>query len=206
VKITASEVAVSAVLLLVGCESDGSPPATATSTAGTTTTAGSTAAASGCTLPTLPPVARGSVVVPGPTGGLGPSEAGGEPLVIEAVVLDAACQPLSGASVDLWHTDARGIYRPEGSDGLYYHGSVRTDENGRLRIETIRPAQYPEPGAPPPHIHFDIRHSAARLQTEIVFTDTPAPTRFTAGTNTVPIPLTRVDGAWHGQAALVIAT
>jgi protocatechuate 3,4-dioxygenase beta subunit len=199
--------AVGAVFALAAC--DGGGPATARPTgvpspSGTSGVTSTSATAAGCPVPAPAsgPVDAASVLVPGPTNGLPRSQAGGEKLVIAAVVLDPACRPATGASVRLWHTDARGRYGPSSGACCYYGGTVRTDQNGRIRLESIRPGQYPEPGAPPAHIHVDIQHPSGQLQTEIVFASTPA-------ANVIPVALQEVSTPqdkryWYGEAALVL--
>jgi len=170
----------------------------------------------GCTVPGPGPVDAASVLVPGPTNNLPPSKVPGEQLVIAGVVLDAACRPAPGMDLYLWHTDAHGDYGPPGTQQCcYYAGTVRTDRNGRFRLETIRPAQYPQPNAPPAHIHVEIRQAPTPLTTEIVFTVAAAPASAGApsvATRTghqVSIALTRGGGsrdpgAWYGEVAFVL--
>jgi protocatechuate 3,4-dioxygenase beta subunit len=148
----------------------------------------------------------GSVLVPGPSNGLPATTAKGEPLVIVAAVLDPACRPAAGATVSVWHTDSRGLYRPAGSseECCYYQGLILADRNGRFRLETIRPAQYPEPGAPPAHIHLELRHGSGRLFTEIVFIPEPDPVASVRASQTVPVHLTQRDGAFYGEVTFVL--
>jgi protocatechuate 3,4-dioxygenase beta subunit len=75
-------------------------------------------------VPSAAPADPGSIVVPGPSDGLPATPAKGEPLVIAAVVLDRSCRPAAGATVNLWHTDSRGLYRPAGTS----QGSVRASQ------------------------------------------------------------------------------
>jgi protocatechuate 3,4-dioxygenase beta subunit len=169
-----------------------------------------TAPNGGCPVPAVGPVDAASVLVPGPSNGLPPSDVGGERLTIVATVLSASCAPASGANVTTWHADARGLYGPPGSDACcYYRGTVVADANGRIRLDTIRPAQYPQANAPPAHIHLDIRHASGRLQTEIVFTDQPAAPAPVRPSSQVPVALQRVAGAhgdtWYGEAVFAVA-
>jgi len=162
-------------------------------------------AAAGCPVPAVAPVDPRSVLVPGPTGGLPTSPARGEAMIIVAVVLEPSCRPAAGATVHLWHTDTRGLYRPAGTDvGNYYEGDISADQNGRFRLESIRPAQYPEPGAPPAHIHLGLRHGSGQLNGEIVFTTNPAPVTAVRPSRTVPVFLRQQDGAFYGEAAFVL--
>jgi len=148
----------------------------------------------------------GSVLVPGPNNGLPASAAAGEPLVIEAVIVDRACRPVAGVGVYLWHTDARGLYGPAGTEKCcYYQGRVQTDHNGRFRLETIRPAQYPEPNAPPAHIHLRIQHQAGELTTMIVFTGQRPPSAGTPTGEQLPVELRRQGGGWRADAVFVLS-
>jgi protocatechuate 3,4-dioxygenase beta subunit len=56
-----------------------------------------------------------------------------------------------------FHTDVKGYYSPGGMDerNARLCGVLRTDEEGRYRIETIKPAHYAT-GGPPAHIHFEV--------------------------------------------------
>jgi hypothetical protein len=178
---------------MVGC--DGGPDSAVV--------AAPSAAPAGCRRPAPGTAASGSALVPGPTNGLPRSTAVGEPLVIEAVVLDRGCRPAHGAELDVWHTDAGGRYGPA-DNCCYYGGNVRTDAHGRFRLQTIRPAQYPEANAPPAHIHLDIRHGPARLETEIVFGLASPPAMVTPTGGQVPVVLRREGDGWRGDVAFVL--
>jgi protocatechuate 3,4-dioxygenase beta subunit len=146
------------------------------------------------------------VLRPGPSNGLAASTAVGEPLALAALVLGADCGPAAGAEVNLWHADARGRYGPEGSEECcYYAGTVRTDPAGRFRLDTVRPARYPERGAPPAHIHLEIRHPAGRVDTELIF-DRPAPTGPAGPSGHVlPVALRRDGPGWRGEVVFVLS-
>ena len=185
------------------------PTASTTSTPPAVVATNGAPPAAGCRVPSMGTVDARSVLVPGPTNGVPRSTAGGEKLIIAAVVLDATCAPAAGASLNIWHTDARGSYGPDGADHCcYYGGSVLTDQNGRFRLETIRPGEYNEPNAPPAHIHLEIRHPSGDLESEIIFTDDPAPPVMVVSSRTVPVYLRSDRGAsgasWYGEAAFVL--
>ena len=60
--------------------------------------------------------------------------------------------PLSGAAVDVWHSDADGHYDvdvPGLEDDSAMRALFRTDEKGNFSFRTIRPAAYPIPGDGP---------------------------------------------------------
>jgi protocatechuate 3,4-dioxygenase beta subunit len=74
----------------------------------------------------------------------------GERLTLTGRVLTKDCQPLAGAVVDFWQTDAAGEYD---NVGYRLRGHQFTDEDGRYSLETIIPGQYP---GRPAHIHLKI--------------------------------------------------
>jgi protocatechuate 3,4-dioxygenase beta subunit len=71
-----------------------------------------------------------------------------------------ACAPLPGATVDLWHCDALGVYSdvqdPGGSTvgRKFLRGYQTTDGDGLVRFTTIYPGAYRGRAV---HIHFKIR-------------------------------------------------
>ena len=184
-----------------GCTDNAEPPRPGTST----TAAGPRS----CPRPAVSSVEPGSVLVPGPTDGLPPSGVQGERMTIVAAVLNSACAPAAGASVRVWHTDAAGEYGPTGTERCcYYGGTVAADANGRFRLDTIRPAQYPQLNAPPAHIHLEIRHPSGRLDTEIVFTDGPAAPGPVLPSQLIAVPVTRTgaasDETWYGEVTFAL--
>ena len=67
----------------------------------------------------------------------------------------AACVPLEGVVVDVWHCDALGDYSGvERNTGNFLRGFQRTDANGRAAFTTIYPGWYQGRAV---HIHFKIR-------------------------------------------------
>ncbi len=75
---------------------------------------------------------------------------GGEPIRITGQVLTTKCEPIAGAMVDFWQTDAAGEYD---NVGYRMRGHQFSDENGRYQLETIIPGEYP---GRTPHIHVKI--------------------------------------------------
>lgn len=70
----------------------------------------------------------------------------------------AACVPLEGAIVDVWHCDARGRYSGYASEGTegqtFLRGFQRTDADGEARFTTVYPGWY---GGRAVHIHLKVR-------------------------------------------------
>jgi protocatechuate 3,4-dioxygenase beta subunit len=97
----------------------------------------------------------------------------GEPgvsLVVEGRVLSADGSPARGVDVYVYHTDARGYYSPDGRDerNPRLRGWLRTDDQGRYQVRTIRPGPYPTSG-PPAHIHYEITAPTGVQRFELVF-------------------------------------
>ena len=74
-----------------------------------------------------------------------------------------ACAPLPGATVDLWHCDALGVYSdvqdPAGATlgKKFLRGYQTTDAAGLVRFTTIYPGPYRGRAV---HIHFKVRSAA----------------------------------------------
>lgn len=97
-----------------------------------------------------------------PRARIAPAGEPGEPMRIVGTVTRADGSPAPGIVVYAYHTDARGIYpEPERpvAPAADRHGRLRgwasTDEEGRYRFDTIRPAGYPDSEIPA-HVHMHI--------------------------------------------------
>jgi hydroxyquinol 1,2-dioxygenase len=97
----------------------------------------------------------------------------GERLFVDARVTDCAGQPVTGATVDVWHADADGYYDSQKPGYRLDTPSMRarftTGDDGRFTFRTIVPCSYPVPtdgpvgellaaggrhAMRPAHIHF----------------------------------------------------
>lgn len=87
----------------------------------------------------------------------------GHPLRVGIRVVNEQCRPISGATVDIWHTDAGGDYseyedggtgKDEGSGSTFCRGAQTSDDNGILEFLTIYPGWYPGRTV---HIHASVR-------------------------------------------------
>jgi polyisoprenoid-binding protein YceI len=149
----------------------------------------------------------------GPGPGIPASKAQGEALTISAVVYTRDCQPLSSVAINLWQTDAQGVYGPgHGTNNMqccYFLGMVTTDENGRFEIITVKPGAYQGEASPPPaHIHVEILHpDLQNWQTEIVFMGDPQ-LPITVPMGMIPIPLVEKSPSgnleYFGEAEIII--
>src|SRR5207253_10058042 len=84
-------------------------------------------------------------------------------------VSGASCLPLAGATVDVWHCDALGVYSDATDPGFntkgkkFLRGYQTTDANGKVQFTTIYPGWYQGRAV---HIHFKIRTSATGASKE----------------------------------------
>ena len=100
----------------------------------------------------------------------------GQVLNLAGVVYDAAGQPLEGALVEIWQTDASGVYlHPDdpgtaGRDANFqFYGESLTGADGVYSFRTILPGRY-EPR--PRHIHVKVKLDGDELlTTQFYFAD-----------------------------------
>ncbi|HEY2904413.1 MAG TPA: hypothetical protein VGJ29_00830 [Vicinamibacterales bacterium] len=109
---------------------------------------------------------------------IAPPNEPGQRIIVSGRVLDASGRPVPHVGIRAYHTDARGLYRADGS--MYsdtapprLQGTLRTADDGSYSIETIRPAPYPN-RSQPAHIHFELRPPAGPHEYAILyFADDP---------------------------------
>ncbi len=93
-------------------------------------------------------------------------------LVVSGLVVSAQCKPVAHALLDFWHADELGDYDDQ---GFRYRGHQFTDAQGRFRLETIVPAQYPGRAR---HIHVKVQAPGKRvLTTQLYFPGDPGNAR-----------------------------
>ncbi len=111
--------------------------------------------------------------------------AAGEPMRVEGRVTSADGTPLPGAELDIWHSDADGLYDVQhGGEPPELRARFRTDAEGRFHFTTIAPTAYPVPtdgpvGAMleatgrhpmrPAHVHFLVSAPGHRTLVTHVF-------------------------------------
>ena len=87
-----------------------------------------------------------------------------ERLALTGLVLSPQCTPMANALLDFWHCDETGEYD---NKGFRYRGHVLADAQGRYRLETIVPGEYPGRTR---HIHVKVRPVGGRvLTTQLYF-------------------------------------
>lgn len=85
----------------------------------------------------------------------------GTPLIIEGKVLDSDGNPIEGANLWIYHTDSDGFYAKDesGNDRGWrqadYSARLKSGTDGMFKIETMRPAGYPD-SINPAHLHLRI--------------------------------------------------
>jgi protocatechuate 3,4-dioxygenase beta subunit len=81
-------------------------------------------------------------------------------------VANAACTPLTGAYLDVWHCDAAGLYSDESANGThgrkFLRGYQLTDADGVAKFTTIYPGWYSGRAV---HVHFKLRLFAGATTT-----------------------------------------
>jgi protocatechuate 3,4-dioxygenase beta subunit len=93
-------------------------------------------------------------------------------LLLVGTVLSAQCKPVPNALLDFWHSDEEGAYD---NRGFRYRGHQYADAQGRYRLETIVPAQYPGRTR---HIHVKVQAPGRRiLTTQLYFPGDPGNAR-----------------------------
>jgi len=116
---------------------------------------------------------------------VGPAEPGTK-LTVNFRFLDSESKPVKGGLVYLYHTSAKGWYSDkaahiQANSGDTKHarlfGYALTDDQGRVKLHTIRPAGYPNTNLPQ-HIHLHLTVEGKEVMvTELLFEDDPRLTR-----------------------------
>jgi catechol 1,2-dioxygenase len=109
-----------------------------------------------------------------------PTDEPGEPLSIAGTVTASVdCRPIANATLDVWQTNARGLYsnllaldNPSDPRAFNLRGRMVSDHEGRYRFESVIPGRYPLfwPLTRPRHIHLTVTHPQYEpLTTQIYF-------------------------------------
>ena len=112
----------------------------------------------------------------------------GEPVFVEAFVVDGQGSPVAGAEVDVWHASPEGFYENQdpGQADMNLRGKFTTDAAGRIALRTVKPVGYPVPvngpvgtllraqgrhNVRPAHLHFLITRAGFKAQFSQVYSD-----------------------------------
>jgi protocatechuate 3,4-dioxygenase beta subunit len=98
----------------------------------------------------------------------------GAPLTLRLAVVNAStCKPIKGASVDIWHADAGGIYSGFGGGSgnrTFMRGVQKTDAAGIATFQTVYPGWYQGRTV---HIHVKVHVGGNVVHTgQLFFNDT----------------------------------
>lgn len=103
-------------------------------------------------------------------------EVNGTRITVEGVVHDGAGHPVVDALIEVWQADGQGRYDHDSQ--VFGYGWCETDQDGRFRFETVKPAAVPAPdgGRQAPHILVSVmaRGVLTRLITRLYFDDEDA--------------------------------
>ena len=102
----------------------------------------------------------------------------GQVIEVSGRVLRTDGSRVTGAAIEIWQANAAGRYanpidkNPAPLDPNFAGVALlRTNDEGRYRILTVKPGAYPDPagGMRTPHIHFDITSDDYRLVVQMYF-------------------------------------
>src|SRR4030088_776960 len=111
-----------------------------------------------------------------------PGRAEGHVLNVMGRVLNLKGEPVRNAKVEIWQANSHGRYthpsdaNPAPLDPNFEGSAIlTTDQEGRYRFRTIKPAAYP--AGPnrmrPAHIHFQVTGRQDKIVTQMYFADDP---------------------------------
>lgn len=122
-----------------------------------------------------------------------------ERLVLAGRVLSEGCRPVPDALLDFWHCDETGEYD---NTGFRYRGHLFTDAEGRYRLETIVPGEYPGRTR---HIHVKVQAPGRRiLTTQLYFPNEPRNARDFGWRPELEMRIERREGSRHAVFSFVV--
>ncbi|WP_044194093.1 protocatechuate 3,4-dioxygenase, partial [Hyalangium minutum] len=102
----------------------------------------------------------------------------GLPVRLAFLIVNPSCQPVPGATVDVWHTNPAGLYSGSDASNMctngnaaarasrWFRGIRATDANGRVDFDTCFPGWYSSRTI---HIHFTVRVGGTEYLTSQLF-------------------------------------
>ncbi|HYK01892.1 MAG TPA: intradiol ring-cleavage dioxygenase [Thermoanaerobaculia bacterium] len=143
---------------------------------------------------------------------LAPASEPGERMVITGTIFRRDGKtPAKNALLYVYHTNAQGVYPKRGNETGnaqrhgYLRGWLRTDAQGRYRIESIRPGSYPG-RRDPSHIHPTVKidgHDEFWID-EFLFDDDPKLTPEARKGQDGIVKLVKRAGVWVGTRNIVL--
>lgn len=111
---------------------------------------------------------------------LGEANEPGVPLRISGVVMDASCQPIPDAIVDVWQANNKGSYDNDGQNdppnqAFHMRGRMKTNAKGEYAYDTVVPGRYLNGDTyRPSHIHYKVYAPGYQtLTTQLYFAGDP---------------------------------
>lgn len=141
----------------------------------------------------------------------------GEPFEMSGVIYQSdGRMPASGVILYFYHTNAKGIYSPApDATGLarrhgHLRGWIKTNAKGEYKINTIRPASYPNRGIPA-HVHMIVKEADKNEYyiDDVEFDDDPMLTqqeraRRRKGGGPGIVRLTKSGGVWLAKRDIML--
>lgn len=103
----------------------------------------------------------------------------GLPMRISFKIVDESCKPVTDATVDIWHTQRKGLYSGSDASSMctdgdadalshrYFRGIQSVDSSGRVDFNSCFPGWYSSRTV---HVHFTIRRGSTEyLTSQLVF-------------------------------------
>ncbi len=147
------------------------------------------------------------------------SEEKGERLTLSGTVYKPdGVSPAEGILIYAYHTNAQGVYPKRGDETGngrrqgYLRAWVKTNEQGRYRFKTIRPAPYPS-HQEPAHIHMTLSHdtipeywiNSTWFEGDTLITDELISRLDRMGGFSNIIPLSKdSNGVWQGERNIIL--
>ncbi len=74
-------------------------------------------------------------------------EFGGDVVLVKGRILDVDGNPVSGATIDIWHTAPNGMYSSQDpdQDEFSFHAKFTADQGGNYHFTTVKPVPYTVP-------------------------------------------------------------
>ncbi len=88
---------------------------------------------------------------------IAPDKEPGEPMIVAGIVYASDGKtPLENIKIHVYHTDAKGIYSPDGNRAKSrIQGDMITNKEGKYQFLSIKPASYPNSRVPS-HVHYNV--------------------------------------------------
>jgi protocatechuate 3,4-dioxygenase beta subunit len=135
----------------------------------------------------------------------------GDMITLQGKLYDSAGMPITGATIEIWHTDDQGIYLhpndsrlSERDQNFQGYGESVTDADGSYSFRTIKPGLYE---GRPRHIHVKVRWQGQEVLTTQFYFLTESDGAFVSGDDLIAVSLdliTQTDGTLLATRDIVL--